>query len=414
MAADQIIAGIDIGTTKICVLVGKITQNGRIQIVGPGVVPAYGLSKGVVTDIQQATDSIREAIRKAEHVSGYTIHEAYVSIGGAHIGSENRDGQAAIGRADRPITREDLERALELAGTFPSMPHNRTLLHSIPREYTLDEQRNIKNPLGMLGYRLEVEAHIVTCSNTAKQNIKKCVEECQVHPLEIVLQPLASCESVLTDDERKQGVALLDIGGGTTDLAIVLGGGFWETKVFPVGGNHISNDIAWALHVPFPAAEDAKVRYGHAVADEVVDEAAIELPVFGGDGRQRFTRRQICQLVEERVEEMLGMVNRHIRDVGVDRFLAAGVVLTGGCADLSGIRTVAERVFDMPVRLGSPQSMVGRFESLSSPKFATAVGLLEWGRKKQQSTPSGNLEPDPDADGGILAWLRSTLGRLAP
>lgn len=414
MAADQIIAGIDIGTTKICVLIGRVTQGGRIQILGPGVVPSNGLSKGVVTDIEQARDSIREAIRKAENVAGYSVREAYVSIGGAHIASQNSEGRAALGRADRPITRDDLDRALENARAI-SLSHNREILHSIPREYAIDEQRNIRNPLGMMGYRLDVEAHLVTGSRTAIQNIRRCVQDCDVLPQEIVLQPLASCESVLTEDERKQGVALVDIGGGTTDLAIVLGEGFWETKVFAVGGNHISNDIAWALHVPFPSAEDAKVRYGHAVAADVDDERMVELPVFGADGRQRFSRLMICTLIEDRVTEMLEMVKKHLHDVGVARFLAAGVVLTGGCADLSGIQGVAERVFDLPVRLGSPQSMVGRFESLSSPKFATAVGLLEWARKKAgpQALASGEQD-EALSSSGIWTWVLKELSRLAP
>jgi len=413
VAADRIIAAIDIGTTKICVLVGRVSQGRPIQILGMGIMPAYGLSKGVITDIEQASESIREAIRKAERPSGYTIRSAYVSVGGAHIGSQNCDGVAAIGRGDRPIIRDDLDRALENARAIP-LPHNRQILHSIPREYTIDEQSNIRNPLGKIGYRLEVEAHVVTGSRTAIQNIVRCVEDNNVQTSEIVLQPLASCEAVLTDDERKQGVALVDIGGGTTDLAIVFGGGFWETKVFPVGGNHISNDIGWALHVPFPAAEDAKVRYGHAVAAEVSEGEELEMPVFGGEGHQRFSRRRVCELVEERVTEMLEMVHKHIHDVGVADYLAAGIVLTGGCADLSGIRTVAERVFGMPVRLGSPQSMAGRFESLTNPKFATAVGLLEWGRKKTLAEPAVMPEGEAGPDGGFWWWLRNTLNRLAP
>ncbi|MEN6479678.1 MAG: cell division protein FtsA [Anaerolineales bacterium] len=412
MAGDRIIAAIDIGTTKICALVGRVQQGRPIQILGMGIVPADGLSKGVITDIEQATESIREAIRKAERPSGYTIRSAYVSVGGAHIGSQNCDGVAAIGRGDRPIVRDDLDRALENARAIP-LPHNRQILHSIPRTYTIDEQANIKNPLGMIGYRLEVEAHVITGSRTAIQNIVRCVEQCDVEPIEIVLQPLASCEAVLTDDERRQGVALVDIGGGTTDLAIVFGGGFWETKVFPVGGNHISNDIGWALHVPFMAAEEAKVRYGHAVAAEVPSTDEIEMPVFGGEGHQRFSRQQMCALIEDRVTEMFAMVHKHIHDVGVADYLAAGIVLTGGCADLSGIRTVAERVFDMPVRLGSPQSTAGRFESLTDPKFATAVGLLEWGRKKMQAEPSVTQD-DGNADSGFWWWLRSALNRLAP
>ncbi len=413
MAQDRIIAGIDIGTTKICALVGRVTPGRPIQILGTGIMPANGLSKGVITDIDQATESIREAIRKAERPSGFSIRSAYVSVGGAHIGSQNCDGVAAIGRGDRPIIRDDLDRALENARAIP-LPHNRQILHSIPREYTIDEQRNIKNPLGMIGYRLEVEAHVITGSRTAIQNIAHCVEANDVQIAEIVLQPLASCEAVLTDDERKQGVALIDIGGGTTDLAIVFGGGFWETKVFPVGGNHISNDIGWALHVPFPAAEDAKVRYGHAVAAEVDSGDEIDMPVFGGEGHQRFSRQQICTLIEERVTEMFETVNKHVHDVGVADYLAAGIVLTGGCADLSGIRTVAERVFQMPVRLGAPQSMAGRFESLANPKFSTAVGLLEWGRKKIQAEPPTVQDGELGAEGGFWWWLRNTLNRLAP
>jgi cell division protein FtsA len=407
---ERIIAGIDVGSTKICTLIGRVGENGLLNVIGMGVVPSRGVRRGVITDIDVATRSIEESVRKAQNMAHYTVSEAYLGISGSHISSQNSRGAVSIGKGDRPVDREDIERVMEDAEAI-AVPHNRRILHTIPREYIIDGQTGIKNPIGLMGYRLEVEAHIVTGSETCIQNLEHCVERNQIKVVESVFQPLASALAVLNEEEGRMGVVLIDIGGGTTDLATYLEGSVWETMVFDLGGNHISNDIALLLRTPFTSAEEAKVRYAHAVPLDVDENEVIELSVFGHDSLTKLSRRDLCQVVEARVAEMFGLISREIRRSGYEDLLPAGVVLTGGTADLRGIREVAARELQMPVRLGIPHRLHGVVEAISNPAYATAVGLLLWGMK------AATEKPEPvvlRVDRSVLGWVRSLFRRLMP
>ncbi len=407
---ERIIAGIDVGSTKICTLIGRVGENGLLNVIGMGVVPSRGVRRGVITDVDIATRSIEESVRKAQNMAHYTISEAYLGISGSHISSQNSRGAVSIGRGDRPVDREDIERVMEDAEAI-ARPHNRRILHTIPREYIIDGQAGIKNPIGLMGYRLEVEAHIVTGSETCIQNLEHCVERNQIKVVESVFQPLASALAVLNEEEGRMGVVLIDIGGGTTDLATYLEGSVWETMVFDLGGNHISNDIALLLRTPFTSAEEAKVRYAHAVPNEVDEAEVIELSVFGHENMAKLSRRELCQIVEARVAEMFSLIARDIKRSGYEDLLPAGIVLTGGTADLRGIREVASRELQMPVRLGTPHRLHGVVEAISNPAYATAVGLLLWGMK----AASEKSEPAVlRADRSVRGWLRSLFRKLMP
>jgi cell division protein FtsA len=409
---ERTIVGIDVGTTKICTLVGQVGDNGILRVIGVGVVPSRGLRKGVITDVEEASKAIHESLQKAERVSGYPITEAYVGVAGSHISSQNSRGVAAIGRGDRPIDRDDVERALEAAQAI-TVPHNRRIIHCIPREFTVDGQNGITNPLGLMGFRLEVEAHIVTGAVAAIQNLVHCVQKNNINIVELVLQPLASAEAVLTEEEKNMGVALVDMGGGTTDVAIYVAGSAWETLVFGVGGNNITNDVAVVLRTPFATAEDAKIRYAHAVPSAVGQEEIIEIKTFGDENLTTISRQRLCQVVSARLEDMFEMISREIKRSGFDGLLPAGIVLTGGTANLTGIRDIAARVLQFPVRIGMPRRLHGLIETISNPAYATSVGLLLWGMREEAAVAAGGPKP---AGGGewyqrVLEWLRVFLPR---
>jgi cell division protein FtsA len=407
---ERIIAGIDVGSTKICTLIGRVGDNGLLNVIGMGVVPSHGVRRGVITDIDVAARSVEESVRKAQNMAHYTITEAYLGVSGSHISSQNSRGAVSIGKGDRPVDREDIERVMEDAEAI-AVPHNRRILHTIPREYIIDGQAGIKNPIGLMGYRLEVEAHIVTGSETCIQNLEHCVERNQIKVTESVFQPLASALAVLSEEEGRMGAVLIDIGGGTTDLATYLDGSVWETMVFDLGGNHISNDIALLLRTPFASAEEAKVRFAHALPAEVDESEIIELSVFGHETMAKLSRRDLCEIVQARVEEMFSLIARDIKRSGYEDLLPAGVVLTGGTADLRGIRDVAARQLQMPVRLGIPHRLHGVVEAISSPAYATAVGLLLWGMKAADQRP---VTPALRVDRSAWAMVRTFLKRLIP
>lgn len=382
MAVERIIVGIDIGTTKICTLIGQVDDNDSLHVIGIGVVPARGLRRGVVTDIEAASQAVGESVDKAERVAGQTVTQAWVGVGGSHISSQNNRGVVSIGRGDRPVDRDDIERVMESARTI-TMPHNRRIIHSLPRQFIIDDQDGIKNPLGLMGFRLEVEAHIVTGAVTSIQNLVRCVESNGIQVVDIVLQPLASSEAVLTDAEKKMGVVLVDMGGGTTDVAIHVEGSAWETIVFPIGGNHITNDIAIGLRMPYAAAEEIKIRYAHASPSVDNERELIEVATFGDENLRTISRAELCKLVVARTEEMFSYISREVKRSGLDSLLPAGVVLTGGTASLTGIRDLAARTLQVPVRIGAPRRLRGLVEAVSSPAYATGVGLLLWGQKAQ-------------------------------
>ena len=409
---ERTIVGIDIGTTKVCTLVGLVGDNGLLRVIGVGVVPSRGLHQGVIVDVDEASKAIHESIERAERVSGYPITEAYVGVAGSHISSQNSRGVAAIGRGDRPIDRDDIERALESAQAI-AVPHNRRIIHSIPREFSVDGQGGITNPLGLMGFRLEVEAHIVTGAVAAIQNLVHCVQANNINIVELVLQPLASAEAVLTEEEKNMGVAVVDMGGGTTDLAIYVEGSVWGTLVREVGGNNITKDIAVVLRTPFATAEDAKVRYAHAVPSAVGQEEIIEIRTFGEENLTTISRQRLCQVVAARLEDVFELVAREVKRSGFDGLLPAGTVLTGGTANLTGIRDIAARVLQLPVRVGVPRRLHGLIETISNPAYATSVGLLLWGMREEAAVASGG----PQAPGGgewyrrVLEWLRVFLPR---
>ncbi|MCD6519961.1 MAG: cell division protein FtsA [Anaerolineae bacterium] len=407
---ERTIVGIDVGTTKICTLIGQVADDGALQIIGVGVAPSRGVRKGVITDLEQAAQAIGESVQKAERISGYPIVEAYIGLGGSHIASQNSRGVVAIGKGDRPVDHDDIERAMESAQAI-AIPHNRRIIHSIPREFIIDGQDGIKNPLGLMGYRLEVEAHIITGAVTSIQNLVRCVEMNGVEVADLVLQPLASSEAVLTQEEKDMGVALVDMGGGTTDVAIYVDGSVWETLVFAIGGNHITNDIAVGLRTPFATAEDIKIRYAHALPSAVEEKEVIEVATFGEEGLQTIPRRELCRIVAARTEEMFDLISREIKRSGFDSLLSAGVVLTGGTANLRGVREVASRVLQLPVRIGMPQRLRGLVEAISSPAYATSVGLLLWGLHQEEA--GKETRPSTKSSWGerLLEWLKVFLPR---
>ena len=404
--AERTIVGIDVGTSKVCTLVGQVGDGQHLTITGVGIVPSSGVRKGVITDVDAVCEAIRESVHRAERISGHTISEAYVGVGGGHISSQNSRGAVAIGRGDRPIDRDDIERSLEAAQAIV-LPHNRRILHALPRQFVVDHQEGIKNPLGLMGYRLEVEAHIVTGAATSIQNLSRCVTMSGVEVIDMLLQPLAAAEAVLTEDEKDMGVALLDIGGGTTDLSIFVDGSPWETVILPVGGNHMTRDVAVGLRTPWSTAEDVKVRYAQS-GDPLTTGEVIEIATFGGNSLHSISRQELCNLVTERAAEMLDLVTRELRRSGFDGLLPAGVVLTGGAARLRGLTGLTERKLQLPVRVGVPHDLHGLVELISGPGYASSVGLLLWGMR-QESQAIGPLSTATVSGSGyqrLRAWLR--------
>jgi cell division protein FtsA len=405
-------AAIDVGTTKVCTVVGDATADGDLRVLGVGVTPSAGLSKGMVENIHDATEAIRVSVEKAERASGQRVVGAYVGIAGAHIGSLNNRGIAAIADRDHAITEDDVARAIEGARGL-SIPTNREVLHVIPRYYVVDGQDNVTDPVGMYGQRLDVETHIITGAVSAMRNLSKCVEGAGVQVDCLVLEPLASADAVLRDEERRQGTVLADIGGGTTDVAIFVDGAVYHSVVLPVGGYHLTHDLVVGLRVPFEAAESAKARYGHAVPSTVASDETVELAAFGGEGRMIVHRRRLCEILQARCEEILEMIFNEVRQAGYDEMISAGLVLTGGSANLSGFAELARAVLGMPVRIGSPSGLQGLVESISNPAYATSVGLLHWAmRDSDQLSPAVHLGPRltvPDWLKGVRKLIRGFL-----
>jgi cell division protein FtsA len=402
----QTVVGIDIGTTKICTLVGEATQDdGELRIIGVGVAPSRGIRKGVVVNVEEASAAISESIDKAERISGVQIQRASVGLAGSHISSTNSHGVVAISRGSRGIQQTDIQRALDSARNLP-LPQNREVLHVIPRVYTVDGDDGIRNPLGMQATRLEVEAHIISGSTSSIHNLVKCVESANVEIQALVLEPLSSGEAVLSQVEKEMGVALADIGGGTTDIAIFIEGSIWHTVILPSGGEQITNDVAVGLRTPFITAEELKLKYGHTRPAEIQPEEKIEITSFGEAGRQQVSRHFLAEIIEARVEEILDAVLQEIKRSGYDGLLPAGIVLCGGTADLPGIRDLARERLALPVRIGRPNNLIGLVDVLSSPSFATSVGLLRWALKQEAPEQryrrgSSNLN--------IPRWLRAFL-----
>lgn len=372
-----VFASIDVGTTKVCTVVGEVLPDQPLRILGVGIAAAHGLSRGMVENLRDASESIRTSVEQAERSSGTRIVSAHVGVVGPHISCVNNRGIVAIPDRERPISSDDVARVLD-GSRIVSIPTNREIIHAVPRYYVVDGQDHVTDPVGMFGQRLDVETHIITGLSTVLQNETKCVESAGVHVDSLIAAPLASAEAVLDGEEKRQGVVMADIGGGTTDIALFVDGSVCHTAVLPVGGNHITRDLVVGLRCPYQAAEDAKALFGHALPSAVDPEETVELNVFGAEERKSVQRRRIAEIMQARVEEICEMVMREVRRAVHDDILSAGLVLAGGTANLAGIAMLAEQVTGLPARVGAPRNLQGLVDTLCDPAYAASVGVLQW------------------------------------
>jgi cell division protein FtsA len=377
---DNIIVGLDIGTTKIGVVIGEISEESELNVIGVGIAQSDGLRKGVVVNIDKTVNAIEKAVEEAELMAGIDIDSVFVGIAGGHIKSINSKGVVAITNTSNEITEDDVERVIEQAKAV-AIPMDREIIHVIPQEFIVDEQTGIKEPVGMSGVRLEVEAHVVTGAITSAANIYKSVEKAGLNVLDLVLEPLASSYAILSPDEKELGVALIDMGGGTTDIAIFFDEAIRHTAVVSLGGKNVTSDIAIGIRTPIEQAEEIKKKYGIALTSLVRKDEYVEVPGVGGRESREVSRAVLASIIEPRLEEILSLVQREIKRSEFADMLGAGVVLTGGGALLDGISDIAEQVFDMPVRVGTPSGFGGLTDSVKSPIWATGVGLIHYGQK---------------------------------
>ncbi len=407
-----VIVGIDIGTTKICTLVGREETRGQLRILGVGIEPSQGIKKGVVVDLAAASQAIARSVEKAEHTSGLEITSALVSLAGSHVSSVNSHG--VVGITGGTIDENDVARAVDAARSI-AIPHNREVIHIIQRGFTVDGQDGIRTPIGMHGFRLEVETHIITAAQATVENLRQCVASAGVDVMQFVLNPLASAEVVLNDTERQMGVIVCDMGGGTTDIAICIDGDVWHTAVLAVGGNHITSDIAHGLRLPITQAEEIKLQHGNAVKSDVSPEEFFTVKPFGEDRPVEINRQELAHVIEARVEEIFSLVLQEVKRSGYDGLLPAGMVLTGGSSLLPGIRNLANRVLGLPVRIARPENMVGLIDKLLSPAYSTSVGLLRWALLMNEVSPQVlTLRSTPVAEGLTWEKIRNWLRRLLP
>jgi cell division protein FtsA len=407
-----IIVGIDVGTTKICTLVARIENDGQLRILGVGIEPSKGINKGTIVDLSAASQAIGRSIEKAERTSGLEINSALVSLAGSHVSSSNSRG--VVGISGRTIDQDDVIRAVDAARAV-AIPHNREVIHVIQRGFVVDGQEGIRMPIGMHGYRLEVETHIITAAAATVENLRQAVASAGAHVSQFVLNPLASAEVVLTETEREMGVVVCDIGGGTTDMAIYINGDVWHTMVLGVGGYHVTSDIAHGLRLPVPQAEETKLQHGHALLSEVGLEESFLIRPFGEDGPVQVSRNDLAHIIEARVEEIFSLVMQEIKRSGYDGLLPAGMVLTGGVSALPGIRKLASRVMGIPVKIAKPEGMMGMVDQLHSPAYATSVGLLRWAELMSE-LPSAYQPRQPIKIGGedTLDKIKNWMRRLLP
>ncbi len=385
----EIVVGLDIGTTKVCAVVGEIAEDG-ITILGVGMVPCRGLRKGIVSNIEWTTTSIKEAIESAQTMAGVEIRTVYAGVAGSHIRSQASDGVAAI--AGGEVTRADVERVLEGARAIP-VDADRQILHVLPREYIVDAQDGIRDPIGMSGVRLGTKVNLVTAATSCVQNVIRCAERCGLTVADVVLEPLASAEAVLSDDEKEIGAAVVDIGGGTTDILLYVDGGIAHTSVIPVGGNNITSDVAAGLRTPMAEADRLKRLSGCALGRMVGDEEEIEVPGVGGHAPRRTARRVLSDIIEPRVEEIFAVVRKRIEDTGLLEQLSAGVVITGGAVLLEGMTEFAEEILGMPVRIGFPTGVKGITQLVHGPQYATGVGLVKYGALAMADAAARDASP---------------------
>ncbi len=379
MNKKSIITSIDVGTTKICTAIAELSDTMGVRIVGVGVTPSHGLHKGLVVNINDARAAICESVRKAEQACNYKVESAYVGVTGRHVDSVNNRGVVAITRNDRLVRPDDLRRVLATAQSI-KVPSDRRLLHVIPRGYTVDGQVGVKNPVGMYGFRLDVETHIVTAAATSIQNLVKCIRSIGIDIDDLVLEPLASSEAVLTQDEKEVGVILADIGGGTTDICVFKDGSIWHSAILPVAGYQLTRDVAIGLGLPFEVAEEMKKRYGSVMP---VYESKMETASPMSEDGHGISYQDLCDIIRARVEEILRLVLLEMPRSDYESVVPAGLVLTGGTANLSGIETLGREILKLPVRVGIPTHVTGITDAVCDPAYATSVGLLLWGARNR-------------------------------
>jgi len=396
----NLIVGLDIGTSKVVAIVGEVMPEGKIEVIGIGSHPSRGLKKGVVVNIESTVHSIQRAVEEAELMAGCQIHSVYAGIAGSHIRSLNSHGIVAI--KDKEVAPGDVERVIDAARAV-AIPADQKILHILPQEFLIDNQEGIKEPVGMSGVRLEAKVHMVTGAVSAAQNIIKCVRRCGLEVDDIILEQLASSYSVLTEDEKELGVCIVDIGGGTTDLAVFTEGSIRHTAVIPIAGDQVTNDIAVALRTPTQFAEEIKIKYACALTQMATADENIEVPSIGDRPSRRLARHTLAEVVEPRYEELLTLVQTELRRSGFEDLVAAGVVLTGGSSKIEGLVELAEEVFHMPVRLGVPQYVTGLVDVVRNPIFATGVGLLLFGHHNRDQR---------SLEAGLGKGLRSVLDRM--
>jgi len=381
---DNIIVGLDLGTTKVCAIVGEVKDGGQVDIIGIGISPSHGLKKGVVVNIDSTVESIKKAVQEAELMAGVQINAVYVGISGGHIRGINSRGVAAI--KNKEVGPTDVARAIDGARAV-NIPLDQQILHVIPQEFIIDDQDGIREPIGMSGVRLDVKVHIITGAVTSIQNIVKSCSRAGLQVNDLVLQPLASSRAVLTTEEQELGAVVVDIGGGTTDMAIFLEGSLWHTEVLPLGGNQVTNDIAIGLRTPASEAEKIKIKHGCALATLVKHEETLDVPSVGGRPPRTLSRQILCEIIEPRVEEIFGMVQQRLKKTGYEDMCASGLVITGGSALMDGLQDAAERTFGLPIRIGKPRNIGGLMDVVNSPVYATGVGLVLYGAENQQEPP---------------------------
>jgi cell division protein FtsA len=400
-----VFAAIDIGTTKVCTVVGEVLEEQPLRILGVGIAAANGLNRGMVENLRDASESVRMSVEQAERSSGTRILSAHVGLAGPHISSQNNRGIVAIPDRDVPISQDDVNRVLDGA-RIVSIPTNREIMHAVARYYIVDGQDHVTDPVGMYGQRLDAETHIISGLTTVLQNATKCVESAGVQVETLIVSSLASAEAVLEPEEKRQGVVLVDIGGGTTDIVVFTDGSVCHTAVLPVGGNHITRDLVIGLRCPYQSAEDAKALYGHAIPSEIDPEETVELDVFGSEGRKSVQRRRIAEIAQARIEEICEMAIREVRRAVHDDILSAGLVLTGGTANLTGVAEAAEQVTGLPARVGGPHGIQGLVDTLSDPAYSSSVGVLQYAVRELEAGVWQTHQPSFAFTGDL--WQRLT------
>jgi cell division protein FtsA len=389
------VVGLDVGTTKICAVIGRPKPGGGLDVIGVGSAPSRGLRRGVVVNIDSTVEAIKQAVADAEQMAGIDVSRVWAGVAGGHIRSLNSRGVVAISGRDREVSAADVERAVEAARAI-NVPQDREIIHVLPQTFAVDDADGVREPIGMSGVRLEVEVHIVTAAVTSVQNVVRAVNRAGLTVQDVVLEPIASAEAVLFPDEKELGVVLIDIGGGTTDMALFRDGAIWHTAILPLGGDHITNDVAVGLRTPMADAEDLKKRYGCAVTAMVPAEETVDVPSVGGRKARQLSRQVLSEIIQPRVEEIITLVARELTRAGFQDAATAGIVVTGGTSIMEGIPELAEAIFDQPVRRGVPGDIGGLADVVRSPIHATAVGLALHGARRPAGV-GAQLDPNDNA-----------------